>query len=121
MGGRLRSRRSHGGRHAPQARRPRHRRQDDDLRRAFSLPWRRRVRQGRQCLYLHGSRPILITQGELTMKILQSILTGMTLVVGLGLTPVLIPGPALAVDNMSSADAPDLTSVRAKIKAKDYA
>ncbi|WP_424631674.1 tetratricopeptide repeat protein [Bradyrhizobium sp. SYSU BS000235] len=27
---------------------------------------------------------------------------------------------AYAVDNMSSTDAPDLTSVRAKIKAKDY-
>jgi tetratricopeptide (TPR) repeat protein len=27
---------------------------------------------------------------------------------------------ALAVDNISSRDAPDLTSVRAKIKAKDY-
>ena len=55
------------------------------------------------------------------MKTLHSILTGMTLVVGLGLAPVLIPGPAFAVDNMSSADASDLTSVRAKIKAKDYA
>ncbi len=29
--------------------------------------------------------------------------------------------PALAVDNMESTDAPDLTSVRAKIDAKDYA
>src|SRR5712671_1495370 len=28
--------------------------------------------------------------------------------------------PALAVDNVTSRDAPDLTSVRAKIKAKDY-
>ena len=28
--------------------------------------------------------------------------------------------PALAVDNMNSTDAPDLTSVRAKIKAADY-
>src|SRR6195952_622960 len=28
--------------------------------------------------------------------------------------------PALAVDNMESTDAPDLTSVRAKIDAKDY-
>ena len=28
--------------------------------------------------------------------------------------------PALAVDNMNSADAPDLSSVRAKIKAADY-
>jgi tetratricopeptide (TPR) repeat protein len=29
--------------------------------------------------------------------------------------------PASAIDNMQSADAPDLTSVRAKIEAKDYA
>ncbi|MGO4566733.1 tetratricopeptide repeat protein [Rhizobium sp. 2YAF20] len=29
--------------------------------------------------------------------------------------------PALAVDNMESTDAPDLTSVRAKIAAKNYA
>ena len=29
--------------------------------------------------------------------------------------------PALAVDNMETTDAPDLTSVRAKIAAKDYA
>src|ERR1700736_5712408 len=28
--------------------------------------------------------------------------------------------PALAVDNITSKDAPDLTSVRAKIKAKDF-
>ena len=46
--------------HAPQTDRPRHRRQDDDLRRAFPVPWRRRVRQGRRCLHLHASRPILI-------------------------------------------------------------
>ena len=31
-----------------------------------------------------------------------------------------MPAPAFAVDNMSSTDAPDLTSVRAKIKAKHY-
>lgn len=55
------------------------------------------------------------------MKTLQSVLTGMTLLVGLGLAPTLMPAPALAVDNMSSTDAPDLTSVRAKIKARDYA
>jgi len=29
-------------------------------------------------------------------------------------------GPALAVDNVTSNDAPDLTSVRAKIEAKDF-
>src|SRR5246127_254093 len=55
------------------------------------------------------------------MKKLQSMLAGMTLIVGLGLAPALFPAPAYAVDNMSATDAPDLTSVRAKIKAKDYA
>ena len=55
------------------------------------------------------------------MKTLQSMLAGMTLIVGLGLVPNLVPGPALAVDNIEATDAPDLTSVLAKIKAKDYA
>jgi len=41
-------------------------------------------------------------------------LAALALIAGLGLAPV------HAVDNMSSTDAPDLTSVRAKIKAKDY-
>ncbi len=54
------------------------------------------------------------------MKTFQSILASTALVVGLGLAPALM-APALAVDNMSSTDAPDLTSVRAKIKAKNYA
>ncbi len=36
--------------------------------------------------------------------------------------PIVTLGPtvAFAVDTMTSKDAPDLTSVRAKIKAKDY-
>jgi Flp pilus assembly protein TadD len=54
------------------------------------------------------------------MKTLPTILTITTLVAGLSLAPALIRAPAYAVDNMSSTDAPDLTSVRAKIKAKDY-
>jgi cytochrome c-type biogenesis protein CcmH/NrfG len=58
---------------------------------------------------------------KLNMKTLQSILTSMTLVVGLCLAPALMPAPAFAVDNMESTDAPDLSAVRAKIKAKDYA
>src|SRR5471030_2801976 len=49
-----------------------------------------------------------------------SILAAITLVAGLGLAPVLLPAPAYAVDNMSSNDAVDLTSVRAKIKAQNY-
>ena len=55
------------------------------------------------------------------MKTLQSMLAGMTLVVCLGLASTLVSAPALAVDNIESTDAPDLTSVRAKIKANDYA
>jgi hypothetical protein len=55
------------------------------------------------------------------VKTLQTILASTALVVGLGLAPALLPSPAFAVDNMSSTDAPDLTSVRAKIKAQNYA
>src|SRR6201985_2601751 len=54
-------------------------------------------------------------------KTLPSLLAGLTLVAGLGFAPVLLSAPAYAVDNMSSTDAPDRTSVRAKIKAQDYA
>lgn len=54
-------------------------------------------------------------------KKLVSALTGLVLVAGLGLAPAVVVAPAYAVDNMSSTDAPDLTSVRAKLKAKDYA
>jgi tetratricopeptide (TPR) repeat protein len=54
-------------------------------------------------------------------KQLASALTGLTLVIGLGLAPVLLTAPARAVDNMTSTDAPDLTSVRAKLAKKDYA
>ena len=55
------------------------------------------------------------------MKTLQSVMASTALLVSLGLAPALMPAPAFAVDNMESTDAPDLTSVRAKIKAKDYA
>jgi cytochrome c-type biogenesis protein CcmH/NrfG len=44
----------------------------------------------------------------------------LALAIRIGLAPVLMSTSAYAVDNMSSTDAPDLTSVRAKIKAKDY-
>src|SRR4029077_18157692 len=60
----------------------------------------------------YASRFILINHGELIMKTLPTILTTMTLVAGLSLAPALIRAPAYAVDNMSSTDAPDLTSVR---------
>jgi Flp pilus assembly protein TadD len=55
------------------------------------------------------------------MKTLQFMLASTALVVSLGLAPVLTSAPAFAVDNMESTDAPDLSSVRAKIKANDYA
>jgi cytochrome c-type biogenesis protein CcmH/NrfG len=55
------------------------------------------------------------------MKTLQSIMASTALLVSLGLAPALMPAPAFAVDNMESTNAPDLSSVRAKIKAKDYA
>jgi Flp pilus assembly protein TadD len=54
-------------------------------------------------------------------KTLQSTFAGFALIAGLGFAPLLLPAPAYAVDNMESTDAVDLTSVRAKIKAKDYA
>jgi Flp pilus assembly protein TadD len=54
-------------------------------------------------------------------KTLKSLPGSIALVIGLGFAPALLPAPAYAVDNMSSTDAPDLTSVRAKIKAQDYA
>jgi tetratricopeptide (TPR) repeat protein len=53
-------------------------------------------------------------------KQLTSTLRGLTLVIGLGLAPMLLAAPANAVDNMTSSDAPDLTSVRAKLAAKNY-
>jgi tetratricopeptide (TPR) repeat protein len=37
-----------------------------------------------------------------------------------GASAIIGSSPAFAVDNMNSKDAPDLTSVRAKIKAADY-
>jgi cytochrome c-type biogenesis protein CcmH/NrfG len=48
-------------------------------------------------------------------------LAGGMLIVSLSLEPTLLSTPAYAVDNMSSTDAPDLTSVRTKLKAQDYA
>ena len=44
----------------------------------------------------------------------------LALCVCLLLGTTLIPAGALAVDNVTSTDAPDLASVRAKIKAKDF-
>jgi tetratricopeptide (TPR) repeat protein len=45
----------------------------------------------------------------------------LALVAGLAVAPMLVSGAARAVDNMSSNDKVDLTSVRTKIKAKNYA
>ncbi len=48
------------------------------------------------------------------------VLASLALVVGLGLAPALLPAPAHAVDNMLSTDAPDLSSIRVRLKANDY-
>jgi tetratricopeptide (TPR) repeat protein len=52
---------------------------------------------------------------------LRSALACAALAAALAIAPVVLPLPAYAVDNMQSTDAPDLTSVRAKLAAKDYA
>lgn len=54
-------------------------------------------------------------------KTLTSLAAGLALIISLGLVPSLLPTPAYAVDNMTSADAPDLSGPREKIKAKNYA
>ena len=54
-------------------------------------------------------------------KTLQSALVSLTLAAGLSFTAILPPAPASAVDSLESTDAPDLASVRAKIKVQDYA
>ena len=51
---------------------------------------------------------------------MKKILIKLALVLGVTLSSAALTGGAYAVDNPSSTDAPDLTSVRAKIKAKDY-
>jgi Flp pilus assembly protein TadD len=51
----------------------------------------------------------------------QTLFRTLAFAVSFGLASSLLSLPAHAVDNMStSSDAPDLTSVRSKIKAKDY-
>src|SRR3954470_13091637 len=51
---------------------------------------------------------------------MQSLLASATIALGFSFAPALAPVPAFAVDNISSTEAPDLTSVRAKIRARDY-
>jgi Flp pilus assembly protein TadD len=51
----------------------------------------------------------------------QSLILRSAFAVALGFAPMLSTAPAFAVDNIETTDAPDLTSVRAKIAAKDYA
>jgi Flp pilus assembly protein TadD len=50
----------------------------------------------------------------------RSLLASLALIVSISFVPSLVPTLAYAVDNMSSADAPDLTSPREKIKSKNY-
>jgi len=54
-------------------------------------------------------------------KTSHALAAGLGLIVSLGLAPNLPSVPAYAVDNMTSADAPDLSVPRDKIKAKNYA
>jgi tetratricopeptide (TPR) repeat protein len=51
---------------------------------------------------------------------LKHTLFGIAGLCAVAILPVATASVALAVDNMESTDAPDLTSVRAKIDAKDY-
>ncbi|MBI3701712.1 MAG: tetratricopeptide repeat protein [Afipia sp.] len=53
-------------------------------------------------------------------KTSRSLAAGLALIASLGLAPNLLSVRAYAVDNMASADAPDLSGPRAKIKAKNY-
>ena len=53
-------------------------------------------------------------------KTLSSLTASLTLIVSLSLVPNLVSTAAYAVDNMTSADAPDLTGPREKIKSKNY-
>lgn len=48
-------------------------------------------------------------------------LPGLAGLAGLALLAAALAAPALAVDNSFSSTAPDLTAIRAKIKAKDFA
>jgi tetratricopeptide (TPR) repeat protein len=54
------------------------------------------------------------------MKTIGVALTLVACVTGIAPAAMLGSSPALAVDTVTSKDAPDLSSVRAKIKAKDY-
>ena len=51
----------------------------------------------------------------------RSLLASLALIVSVSFVPSMAPTLAYAVDNMTSADAPDLTSPREKIKSKNYA
>ena len=118
LAGQLRPGRADSDREPPQADRPRHRRQDDDLRLAFPVPGHRDLREGRERLCVHA-RQSSLNRGVQTM-------TRFKRLGAFALAAILaIAGPdagrSFAVDNMASGDGVDLTSVRAKIKAKDYA
>jgi Flp pilus assembly protein TadD len=51
----------------------------------------------------------------------QSLILRSAFAIALGFASVLSTAPAFAVDNIETTDAPDLTSVRTKIAAKNYA
>src|SRR5262249_48102757 len=100
---------------------PRDRRQDQDLRLPLPVPGRGQHRQGRQRIRAHRREgmsarrcPTLQSRRRPPMK------TSMLWLSALLVAGSLAAPAALAVDNVSSRDAPDLASVRAKIKAKDF-
>lgn len=55
------------------------------------------------------------------MKTPRSFAVSLALIASISFAPNLLSAPAYAVDNMTSADAPDLSGPREKIKAKNYA
>jgi tetratricopeptide (TPR) repeat protein len=61
------------------------------------------------------------TSMEMKTMIKNAFIGFLSLAASAAIMPVAISLPAYAVDNIEATGAPDLTSVRGKIKAKDYA
>ena len=125
LAGRIRSRRTAGGHDPSSDHRPRHRRQDADLRRPFPVPRRGHVRARRRRLRLHPGRSslsvsILSILQRRNLMFNRSNFRGLAIVASLVLAQPLALQSAHAVDNMETSGDIDLTSVRAKIKAQDY-
>ena len=125
VAGRLRPGRPAGRGVAPQAARSRDRRQDDDLRRALPVPGRRLVRQGRQRLRVHaGARRRRIATADLArcrQHAEDVVPRSSALRCSAGRVALACWRRRRTRSTPSATrDAPDLTAVRAKIKAKDW-